>query len=289
LIAQQAIINYTDVYSCGTETAVSVPCMFSGLGRDDYSDKKGKSQEGLLDLLKRSGFSVLWRDNNSGCKGTCSRVTYEDMSNLKTPTLCNDHECYDNILLQDLDKKLAEMKGNKVIVLHQKGSHGPDYYRRVPDDMTPFKPICQVNKLQDCSREELINAFDNTISYTDQFLNKSIEWLKTRSDSYNTALIFLSDHGESLGEKNLYLHGMPYVIAPVEQKHIPFFFWFSEGFEQDNKINRSCLQAETSKKYSHDNLFHTTLGLLNIETSLYQPALDMVKNCRELPQQQTPE
>lgn len=281
LIAQQNIINYRNVYSCGTETAVSVPCMFSNLTREKYSDKKAKSQEGLLDLLKRSGYSVLWLDNNSSCKGTCDRVSYESLKNLKIPTLCNDRECFDNILLHDIDKKVNAMNGNKVIVLHPKGSHGPDYYNRYPSEMEIFKPVCKVNTLQDCTSEEINNAFDNTIRMTDQFLNNTIEWLKEKNSTYNTALIYLSDHGESLGEKNLYLHGMPYLFAPIEQKHVPFFFWFSPTFEKDSGINRQCLAGQTNTEYSHDNLFHTTLGLLNVTTSLYNVELDMVGKCRQ--------
>lgn len=280
LIAQQNIINYKQVFSCGTETAVSVPCMFSNLTRAKYSDKKAKSQEGLLDILKRSGYSVLWRDNNSSCKGTCDRVEYESMKDLKIPEHCNERECFDNVLLHGIDEKLASMKGNKVIVLHPKGSHGPDYYNRYPENMEVFKPVCKVNKLQDCTAEQINNAFDNTIHMTDLFLNNTIEWLKTKSDSYNTAMIYLSDHGESLGENNLYLHGMPYLIAPIEQKHVPFFFWFSPGFEQDSAINRQCLHESTTSEYSHDNLFHTTLGLLNVNTSLYKSDMDMTARCR---------
>lgn len=279
LLAQQPIINFTDVSSCGTETAVSVPCMFSNLGRSHYSDKKAKSQEGLLDLVKRSNFYVLWRDNNSGCKGTCARVDYEDMNNLKVPELCNEEECFDNILLHQLKEKLAAA-GNTLVVLHQKGSHGPEYFRRYPPTMEVFKPVCKVNRLQDCSDEEINNAFDNTIHYTDYFLNSTIEWLKQKSDTYNTALLYVSDHGESLGEKNLYLHGMPYLLAPQEQKHVPMFFWFSPGFELDNKIDRTCLQAKTAQAYSHDNLFHTLLGALNISTRLYKQELDILQSCR---------
>lgn len=281
LIAKQDIINYRKVYSCGTETAVSVPCMFSNLTREKYSDKKAKSQEGLLDLLKRSGYSVLWLDNNSSCKGTCDRVTYESLKKLKVPELCNDKECFDNILLYEIDKKVSAMNGNKVIVMHPKGSHGPDYHNRYPSDMEVFKPVCKVNTLQDCTSEEINNAFDNTIRMTDQFLNNTIEWLKLQSTTYNTALIYLSDHGESLGEKNLYLHGMPYLFAPIEQKHVPFFFWFSPNFEKENGISRQCLNSKVDTEYSHDNLFHTTLGLLNVSTRLYNPELDMVGQCRQ--------
>lgn len=278
-LAQQNIINYTNVFSCGTETAVSVPCMFSNLGRNDYSDKKAKSQEGLLDVLKHAGISVLWRDNNSGCKGTCNRVDYDNMSKLDIAELCNEHECFDDILLHELNSRIEPMQGDKVIVLHQKGSHGPEYYRRYPASMEVFKPVCKNNKLQECTSEEINNAFDNTIHYTDHFLNNTIEWLKNKNSTHNTAMLYLSDHGESLGEKNLYLHGMPYVIAPKEQKHIPFFFWFSDDFAHENKIDRECLLNKTKEEYSHDNLFHTTLGLLNVHTALYRPELDMLSSC----------
>ena len=150
LIAQQDIINFTRVSSCGTETAVSVPCMFSALGRRDYSDSKAKAQEGRLDVIKHAGLWVLWRDNNSSCKATCNRLAYEEMQHLHDPDLCNESECFDEILLQKLDEKIADIKGSKVIVLHQKGSHGPDYYNRYPQDKTYFKPVCKTNQLQNC-------------------------------------------------------------------------------------------------------------------------------------------
>ncbi len=283
LIARQEIINYAHVYSCGTETAVSVPCMFSLLERKNYSDSKAKEQESVLDVIHRAGVPVLWRDNNSSCKGTCDRVAYEDMRNLKIPLLCNERECFDDVLLYQMDERLAQMSnlaGAKLLVLHQKGSHGPDYHNRYPAEQEVFKPVCKTNQLQNCSNQEVINAFDNTIHYTDFFLNNTIEKLKSLSDHYNTALVYLSDHGESLGENNLYLHGMPYMIAPEAQKHVPFFFWFSSGYSQANGVDPECLKARVDGDYSQDNLFHTLLGLTNVETSVYQPELDMLNGCR---------
>lgn len=253
LIAQQAIINYPEFYSCGTETAVSVPCMFSGLGQKAYSDKVAKSQEGLLDIVQRAGYSVLWRDNNSGCKGACARVQYEDLSKLTLPELCNQNECFDNILLHQINEKISHMQGaNKWVILYQKSSHGPDYFNRLPASAYRFTPVCTNNALQNCTPEALNNAFDNTIGYTDQFLNNTIEWLKTQHADYNTALIYLSDHGESLGEKGLYLHGMPYLLALKEQKHVPFFFWFSPEFINTYAINTQCLAAGSGNSYSQD-------------------------------------
>lgn len=284
LLAKQQLLNFSKVTSCGTETAVSVPCMFSGLGRKDYSDNKAKSREGLLDIINRAGIQVLWRDNNSSCKGTCNRVAYEDMQHLQVPELCNSRECFDEILLHQLDEKLtatADAKATShLIVLHQKGSHGPDYFNRYPLDREIFQPACKTNQLQACSQQEVINGFDNTIRYTDMFLNSTIEWLKTKQPSYYTALLYLSDHGESLGEKGMYLHGMPYALAPEAQKQVPLFMWLPADFAQANKLNTDCLAQLTGQSYSQDNLFHTMLGLLNVDTSVYDEKLDITKGCR---------
>ena len=284
-LAQENIINFSQVHSCGTETAVSVPCMFSQLARNDYTDKKAKSQESVLDVIHRAGIPVYWRDNNSSCKGVCDRVEYENIQQWTLPEVCNERECFDNALLHQLDEKLATMQGTrgaqtKLIVLHQKGSHGPDYYHRYPSDAEVFKPTCQTNQLHDCKDQEVVNAFDNTIRYTDQFLAKTIEWLRTNETNYNTAMIYFSDHGESLGENGLYLHGMPYVLAPEAQKHVPMFMWFSTGFEQAQAIDRTCLQQRTGDEFTHDNLFHTLLGLTQVSTKVYDPTLDMLQGCR---------
>jgi lipid A ethanolaminephosphotransferase len=287
LLAQENIINFTQVASCGTETAVSVPCMFSVLGRDKFSGNKAKAQEGLLDVVNHAGISVLWRDNNSSCKGTCNRVAYESVQHLKVPELCNDRECFDDILLHQLDEKMLAMSGDntaasKMIVLHQKGSHGPDYFNRYPQDKEYFTPTCKDNQLQNCKREELINAYDNTIRYTDYFLSSTLKWLSSKNSEYNTALIYVSDHGESLGEKHLYLHGMPYAIAPKEQTQVPFFLWFSRDFEKANAIDSTCLRKISDAPYTHDNLFHTVLGMLNVSTQVYNAKLDIIKPCKNI-------
>lgn len=280
LLSNQDIINFSDVSSCGTETAVSVPCMFSSLGQKHYSSRKAKSQEGLLDVISHAGFNVVWRDNNSSCKGACDRVKYENVQRLTVPEFCNNRECFDEILLHNLDDNLST--SDMLIVLHQKGSHGPDYFNRYPEHMNHYLPACKTNLLQNCSTQEVINAYDNTIRYTDYFLNKTIEWLKTKSNTYYTAMIYLSDHGESLGEHNIYLHGMPYSIAPKEQKSVPFFMWLSPEYELTNDINRQCLMRINDQHYSHDNLFHTVLGLLNIQTKVYNSKLDITHQCRNI-------
>lgn len=277
LLAQKDVINFNNFSSCGTSTAVSLPCMFSRLTRSKYSNSKAKSQHGLLDFIHTAGIDVLWRDNNSGCKATCEGVAYESSEELLYSTYCKNGNCYDEVLLDKLSEKLTGR--SQFIVLHQKGSHGPDYDQGYPDSMRVFNPVCSTNRLQDCSKEEVVNAYDNTILYTDYFLNKVINWLTAQEDNYNTLMVYVSDHGESLGENNLYLHGMPYAIAPEYQKRVPFIFWASPGFYQDRGLKKECLKKLKNNAFSHDNIFHSFLGLLDIKTVYYHSDLDIYASC----------
>ncbi|MBI3144960.1 MAG: phosphoethanolamine--lipid A transferase [Pseudogulbenkiania sp.] len=280
LLAKQAgLLNFSNVHSCGTETAVSVPCMFSGIGRDNYSGDAAAKRENLLDVLKHAGFDVLWRDNNSGCKGVCNRVAYEDLANLKAPGLCGDGECYDDVLLDGLAQRLQHLPRDSVIVLHQKGSHGPAYYKRYPKDFERFTPVCRTSELSQCSQQDIVNGFDNTLRYTDHMLSGLIDLLRANGE-VNSGLIYLSDHGESLGENNVYLHGMPYLFAPEAQKHIPAVMWFSDGFRQETGLDTRCLAAKKDLPWSQDNLFHSVLGVLGVETRVYDGRLDLFQGCK---------
>ena len=278
-LSQENIINFSNVSSCGTATAVSLPCMFSNLGRDHYSDDKAKHQEGLLDVVAHSNVSVLWRDNNSGCKGACDRIASEDMSAFHVESHCNKEECFDEILLHKLEEYVSTLKGDGLIVLHQKGSHGPAYYKRYPEAFNQFTPVCTTSELQNCSKEEIVNAYDNTILYTDHFLAEVIGFLKKQAGNYNGAMLYVSDHGESLGENNLYLHGLPYFMAPTQQTRVPMIAWLSPEFEVEKGLNNLCLSQKKQGEYSHDNLFHTVLGLMGVSTAVYDPKLDIFSGC----------
>lgn len=279
-LEKQDIVYFDNAHSCGTATAVSVPCMFSDMGRVHYDEAKALAQEGLLDVLKHAGLEVLWRDNNSGCKGTCDRVKYEDLSRANLPGLCEGDECFDEVLAHNLQQYIDGLQRDAVIVLHQKGSHGPAYYRRYPKEFGKFQPVCKTNELGQCSREEISNAYDNSLLYTDHVLSQLIDLLRSNQDHVDTALFYISDHGESLGENNLYLHGAPYMIAPEQQTHVPALTWLSSGFQSRFKIDAGCLRAHRGDEISQDNLFHSMLGLMNIETSVYQPDLDFFRRCR---------
>jgi lipid A ethanolaminephosphotransferase len=281
LLARQDIFYYPNASSCGTDTASSVPCMFSNLGRDGYSADKVARRENLLDILKRAGIAVRWIDNNSGCKGVCDRVGgQDDVSNLNDPALCRSDECYDEVLLSALRKTLDGIHGDAVVVLHQKGSHGPAYYLRYPDRFGVFTPVCRTAQLEKCNRDEIVNAYDNSILYTDYVLDQAIDLLKHNAGRFDTALIYMSDHGESLGENNLFLHGLPRLLAPEQQTHIPFIVWLSTDTLKDRGLDHPCLAARRGEAVSHDNLFHSVLGLMDVRTRAYRPELDLFRSCR---------
>ncbi len=282
-LAKENITSFLNVYSCGTSTAASVPCMFSHLGREGY-DKRDADYQTLLDVLDHAGLAVLWRDNNAGCKGTCGNIQNEDLSHANLPEHCTSQECFDEVMLHQLDERLTKLTSGDarkgvVLVLHQKGSHGPAYYIRSPKAYKKFMPECETNALQSCTREQVTNAYDNTILYTDHFLAETVQWLKSRADRYDTAMLYVSDHGESLGENNTYLHGLPYMIAPDVQKHVPMVLWLSPQMEQRRGLTTACMQGQRDAALSHDHLFHSVLGLLDIQTDVYRADRDMFKAC----------
>lgn len=283
--AEEGLVNFGQVQSCGTNTQVSVPCLFSPLTRAQGGDRAAE-HENLLDVLQRAGLAVLWIDNQAGCKGVCARVPHASTLDLRSPGLCDGGECFDEIMLQGLDERVAALDPQRrargvVLVMHQMGSHGPAYFKRAPPDRKPFVPECASNTLSDCAPGELVNAYDNTIAYTDHFLDAALQWLKRRATTGagDTGLIYVSDHGESLGESGLYLHGMAWAIAPREQTHVPMVAWFSEGLRERMGLRNDCLRSRASEPISHDHFFHTVIGLMDIATRVYDRSLDAIAPC----------
>ncbi len=275
LLKQENVVSFTNVTSCGTSTAISVPCMFSHFGRKNFNSDKANSTENLLDVLQHTKeVNVLWRDNNSDSKGVANRAKFEDYKSSPPNTIC-DNECRDEGMLVGLQEYIDQVKEKDiVIVLHQMGNHGPAYYKRYPKNFEVFKPVCQTSELQNCTNEEIVNAYDNAILYTDYFLSKVIQLLKNNSTHFNTGMLYVSDHGESLGENGIYLHGLPYIMAPDEQKNVAMIMWF--GGNMENETNYVALRKMANEPYSHDNVFHTILGMLDIESSAYDPKMDIL-------------
>ena len=280
-LAQDNVIYFPKTTSCGTATAVSVPCMFSNMPRAHYNEQLAHHQEGLLDIVQHAGIQVQWNENDGGCKGACDRVPHQNMNALNLPGQCIDGECYDEVLFHDLDNYIDQLNGDGLIVLHTIGSHGPTYYNRYPKAFRKFTPTCDTNEIQSCTQEQLVKTYDNTVLYVDYIVDKAIKLLQSKQDKFTTSLVYLSDHGESLGENGIYLHGLPYSIAPDTQKHVPMLLWLSDDYQKRYGVNYDCLKkASAQNEYSQDNLFSTMLGILGVETTEYRAADDILKTCR---------
>ena len=281
-LAKTDAIAFSHVTSCGTSTEVSVPCMFSPYGREQYDERRIHNSEGLLDVLVHAGYAVKWLDNQSGCKGVCkgAGVQYEKLEPATAPDLCDSTECHDEILVRRLDAELAQVDRNTVFVLHMMGNHGPAYFKRYPAEFRRFLPDCATAELRKCSREEVVNAYDNAILYTDHVLARVIGTLSRDPRHLESSMIYVSDHGESLGEHGLYLHGIPYAIAPDLQTHVPMVVWVSRQVAGSGDVDTRCLRQKTGEALSHDNLFHSVLGLLDVQTAAYRSGMDVFDGCR---------
>lgn len=279
--SKEGVISFQQVRSCGTATAISIPCMFSNMGRAGFDSQKAKNSEGLLDVLQRGGVNILWKENDGGCKGVCDRVPTITINPKDFPGLCNGKTCYDEVMLENIEHEIKSMAGDKLIAFHLIGSHGPTYFQRYPDSQRQFTPDCPRSDIENCSPQELENTYDNTIRYTDKVIGNMIDTLSAYQDKYQTALLYISDHGESLGELGLYLHGAPYKLAPEVQTHVPMQLWLSQGFAKSHNIDLSCLRNNAAREaYSHDHFFSSMLGLWNIRSSVYDQQLDLFAGCR---------
>ena len=277
-LAMSNVINFGDVTACGTSTEVSLPCMFSPDGRAGYDKALLDNSESLLHVLEHAGVHVLWRDNQSGCKGVCTGLEIDTMRATAAGAHCASHGCYDGILLDGLDAAIDRVPGDQVIVLHQLGNHGPAYHARTPLHLQRYRPTCNSDDLGHCSREQVVNSYDNAVLATDDLLADVITLLARRQDR-DSALLYVSDHGESLGENGLYLHGLPWAIAPETQKRVPMVAWLSPGLAAARHADLSCLRASATAPASHDQLFHSVLGLFGVRTSLYHSDDDLFSGC----------
>lgn len=274
------LISFKDVSSCGTYTALSVPCMFSNMNRTGYNKAKANAQDNAVDIIAKAGVETLWVDNDGGDKGVAHNTQLIDIDPTKDDALCDGNTCYDQVMLKPAEQFIEKDHKDKLIVLHTIGSHGPTYFQRFPPKLAKFAPWCNRKDIEQCTDQEITNVYDNTLVYTDFFLAQVIKQLQGYSQDYNVAMMYVSDHGESLGENGLYLHGTPYAIAPKEQKTVPWLLWLPEQYAKQKQIDKSCVVEEAQKsRYTHDNFFHSLIGLYGVGTEAKQAGLDLFSNC----------
>ncbi|MGF6493274.1 lipid A ethanolaminephosphotransferase [Luteibacter sp. 621] len=272
-------IYFSDAWSCGTATTVSVPCMFSNMTREKFDKPVAKAHWNALDVLQHAGVDVYWRDNDEGCKDVCARVPNDDLTDAKIATLCDASGCLDEVLLGDLADRIAKMRSPALVVLHIKGSHGPAYFQRYPAEFNVFKPGCDTAEVQTCTYAQTVASYDNTILYTDHILGRVVDTLKADPE-VDSAMMYLSDHGESLGENDVYLHGADWATGPSQQKHIPMLMWLSPGWVRDSGVRLDCMARRRTQPASQDNLFHTLLGFFDTSSEVYKPELDLLAGCK---------
>lgn len=285
-LRQADVINFSEATSCGTSTDQSVPCMYSRIGRRNYSRDRILAEEPVGALLARAGVRVRWVENQGGCKGACTGIETVNASDRLTPqergSLCASGLCLDEALLPFVKPEEAPARPGtvSVIFLHMSGSHGPAYAKRYPSSFEHWGPVCRNANLSNCDPKELRNAYDNSILYTDHVLSTLIAELKARKDA-DTVLLYASDHGESLGENGFFLHGAPWSIAPKDQTRIPMVLWMSEGFKARQGVDEACLRERGKRPASHDNFWSTILGLAGVKSSAYEKADDLLGACRK--------
>ena len=282
-LARRDIVYLDKVHSCGTSTAVSMPCMFAHYGMEHHSETAARSNQDLLDIFAKTGFDVKWYDNNTGSLGIAARVPETRFTATDDPIACASGECTDAVFLPTLDKALAEITKDTAIVYHQIGSHGPAYYLRYPEDFRPFPDDCRSADFGKCTPEQILNAYDNTVAYTDQFLATLIDRLAAQ-DHLAASMLFVSDHGESLGENGLYLHAAPYFMAPDLQTQVPMVLWTSPSYRAAMGLDQDCVKARAASlagQVTHDSFFHTLLGLADVTTDLHNPDLDLTTGCHD--------
>lgn len=280
LIMKTDAVHFTNASACGTSTDVSVPCMMSHVGRSNYDRGRILNEEMLPSLIQRSGWRTLWIDNQSGCKGACLGI--ETKTPAQREDLCPDGVCRDEVLLDEVDELVAGLKTDTVAFLHLMGSHGPAYYKRSAESRKRFGPECESSDFAACSEEQIRNAYDNSVLETDFVLASIISRLEEASKKgFNTALFFVSDHGESLGENEIFLHGAPYLIAPKEQIQVPMMLWTSSTYRKAFGIDMKAVYDLRTKKTSHDAVFGSMLDLLRIKTEKFNSLPSFVK---KLPQ-----
>ena len=263
LLSKQDGLKVYEATSCATYTTAGSKAILEPKNTDDL-------YELLPNYAFRTGVDVAWRTSNWG-EPPIHIDEYVTDDKLAEHYPDAEEKDYDGILFHGLRERIESSQKDKVlIVLHTSTSHGPKYADKYPKKFEVFKPVAKNVEEGEKNIGMLVNAYDNTILYTDFLLDGLINTLRAMTD-WKSAMIFISDHGESLGENKMFMHGMPMRLAPKEQYEIPFLVWTSEGY-RDYKPEGE-LPAVLEQHY----IFHSVLNLLSIESPAYDKEFDLYK------------
>ena len=274
-LKRRGVINFTDVTACGTSTDVSLPCMFSRVGRKDYDRDRILTEESVLSVIDRAGVTVRWVDNQSGCKGACTDAMETAVT--RNTADCRNGVCWDRAMLGNIDAALKTAASRELLVLHSMGNHGPAYWRRTPPAFRPFGEGCLRDDLGECRPEDVVVSYDNAVAYADQFLAAAIDKLSAVKDR-DTVLLYVSDHGESLGEKGLWLHGAPYWTDLSEQTKVPMILWMNDSARRRFNVTRPAGNVDVP--VTHDNLADTLFELTGVQSVVHHPQESLLSRLR---------
>ena len=249
-------------YSCDTATKLSLRCMFVRQGGASNNPQRTLKEQNVFAVLKQLGFSSdlyamqseMWFYSNAMADDISYREEIgADPRNRGKPV-------DDMLLVEEIQSSLANHpEGKHLIVLHTKGSHY-NYVQRYPRSYARWTPEC-VNVDTKCSREEFINAYDNSVLYVDTFIDKVIDQVRDKK----AIVFYAADHGESINEKE-HLHGTPRKMAPPEQFRVPMMVWMSDKYlENPDKAKMFAHlkeQADMKVARRHVELYDTILGCL---------------------------
>ncbi len=292
LLKTPHIVSYKDVMSCATLTHLSLTCMLTDATLDDFKTSIAMIPKwgfSMLEGFKRAHFNTGW----IGMQGYRSFIPmpYLQLADEaqfavfpggQSPT---GLAAYDEKLLPYVDDFLAKHEGQpNLLIIHLYGSHFP-YDIRYPKNFQHFQPTCEstselgvmfADNMKDCDHHiplALHNSYDNSLIYTDYMLSEIIHRLQQR----NALMIYVSDHGESLGEKGRYLHGSHH--AP-EQRRVPLIFWASDSYIQDKPLQWDSIVRHAPMSVSHDYIFHSLLNCAGITSPRIDPQFSL---CTENP------
>ena len=268
LLSKQEGLKVYQATACATYTTAGTKAIL------DPKDS-GDLYELLPNYAFRTGVDVSWRTSNWGepPKHIDEYLTDTDLSDLYQGK-SND---YDDILYYGLRERIESSKKDKVlIILHTSTSHGPKYADKYPKQFEVYKPVAKNIEEGEKNIGMLINAYDNTIRYTDFLLNSLINTLREMKD-WHSAMIFISDHGESLGENKMFMHGLPMKLAPKVQYEIPFLVWTSDGFRtyKQTSSSQDAPEGELPAVLEQHYVFHSVLNLLSIQSPAYNKDYDI--------------
>jgi lipid A ethanolaminephosphotransferase len=260
LLSRQNGLKVYQATSCATYTTAGCKAILE-------PKNSGDLYEVLPNYAFRTGVDVSWRTYNWGEPPIHidEYLTDTDLA-AKYPDVDGRYDC---ILYAGLRQRIESSKKDKVlIILHTSTSHGPKYADKYPKEFEVYKPVAKSIEEGEKNVGMLVNAYDNTIRYTDYLLDSLINTLREMTD-WKTAMIFISDHGESLGENKVFMHGLPMKLAPKVQYEIPFLVWTSDGFR--NYKPATELPPVLEQHY----IFHSVLNLLSIQSPAYDKDFDI--------------